>query len=85
MLLDMVKVIIAELVDDPEEVDIQMTEGAHTNIIEVRVAYRDIGKVIGKQGRTAEALRTIVGCASAKYNKKHILEIVDGKERPINS
>ena len=58
---------------------IEISEGAgnQTNIIELKVAKEDIGKVIGRQGRTADAIRTILNCAAAKLSKRYILQIID--------
>jgi predicted RNA-binding protein YlqC (UPF0109 family) len=69
---------IAEaLVDDTGSININEIEGNQTNIIELKVAKSDIGKVIGRQGRTADAIRTILNCAAAKVNKRYILQIID--------
>ena len=69
---------IAEaLVDENHKININEIEGNQTNIIELKVAKEDIGKVIGRQGRTADAIRTILNCAAAKINKRYILQIID--------
>ena len=69
---------IAEaLVDENNKININEIEGNQTNIIELKVAKEDIGKVIGRQGRTADAIRTILNCAAAKINKRYILQIID--------
>ena len=69
---------IAEaLVDDTGSININEIEGNQTNIIELKVAKSDIGKVIGRQGRTADAIRTILKCAAAKVNNRYILQIID--------
>jgi predicted RNA-binding protein YlqC (UPF0109 family) len=69
---------IAEaLVDETGSININEIEGNQTNIIELKVAKSDIGKVIGRQGRTADAIRTILNCAAAKVNKRYILQIID--------
>jgi len=65
------------LVDKPEEVTVAEAEGERTSIFELRVATSDIGKVIGKQGNTARAMRTILNAASAKLEKRCVLEILD--------
>lgn len=65
------------LVDLPEEVSVTEIEGDQTSVIELRVAKTDLGKVIGKHGRTAQAMRTILGSASAKTQKRALLEIID--------
>jgi predicted RNA-binding protein YlqC (UPF0109 family) len=65
------------LVDNPEEVAVAQVDGERTAIFELRVAPSDIGKVIGKQGDTARAMRTILSAASAKLKKRCVLEILD--------
>jgi predicted RNA-binding protein YlqC (UPF0109 family) len=65
------------LVDKPEEVDVTEVEGEQTSVIELKVAKEDLGKVIGKQGRTARAMRTILSAASTKINKRSVLEIIE--------
>ena len=74
---DLVTEIVKALVDQPEEVIINEIIADYTSVLEVRVARSDMGKVIGKQGRTAKAIRTILGAASAKENKRTVLEIVE--------
>jgi predicted RNA-binding protein YlqC (UPF0109 family) len=69
--------IVKALVDNPEEVVVSEIEGQRITVIELRVAKEDIGKVIGKQGRTASAIRTIINVAAAKMNKRFSLEILD--------
>lgn len=65
------------LVDKPEEVVVTEMEGEQTCMIELKVAKDDLGKVIGKQGRTARAMRTILNAASTKANKRAVLEIIE--------
>ena len=65
------------LVDEPEFVSVEEVPDGESTILELRVAQRDLGKVIGKQGRTARSLRTIVGAASMKIHKRHTLEIIE--------
>ena len=65
------------LVDSPEQVVVNEIQGHNVTVIELRVAKGDIGKVIGKHGRTAEAIRTILTGASAKIKKRCVLEILD--------
>lgn len=65
------------LVDNPEQVVVNEIQGHNVAVIELRVAKGDIGKVIGKHGRTAEAIRTILTGASAKIKKRCVLEILD--------
>jgi len=65
------------LVDKPEEVDVHAIEGEQTTVLELRVAPTDLGKVIGKQGRTARSIRTILGAAGMKMKKRFKLEILE--------
>jgi len=73
---ELVRVIGQALVDNPEEVVVTEIEGAQSIIIELRVASDDMGKVIGKQGRIAKALRTVVKAAATKENKRVVVEIL---------
>lgn len=74
---ELVEFVARALVDDIGRIEISEVAGAQTNIIELKVAKEDIGKVIGRQGRTADAIRTILNCAAAKLNKRYILQIID--------
>lgn len=74
---DLIKYIAQALVDHPEEVVVSEVEGEQTSVIELKVAKDDLGKVIGKQGRTARAIRTILTAASAKIKKRSVLEILE--------
>ena len=74
---DLIKYIAKALVDNPEDVEISEVEGNQTSVIELKVAKEDLGKVIGKQGRTARAMRTILSAASAKIKKRTVLEIIE--------
>ena len=74
---DLIAYIAKALVDKPEEVMVTAIEGEQTSVIELRVAKEDLGKIIGKQGRTAMAIRTILGAASAKMKKRSVLEILE--------
>ena len=65
------------MVDKPEEVVVTEIVGEQTSVIELKVAKEDLGKVIGKQGRTARAMRTILGAASTKLKKRSVLEIIE--------
>jgi len=65
------------LVDNPEQVKVNEIEGERTSVIELSVAKEDLGKIIGKQGRTARAMRTILSAASTKNNKRAVLEIIE--------
>ena len=74
---DLIDAIAKALVDKPEEVVVTEVEGEQTTVIELKVAKDDLGKVIGKQGRTARAMRTILGAASTKIRKRSVLEIIE--------
>ena len=74
---DLITKILLALVDQPEEVSVSEIGGGHTIVLEVRVAKTDIGKIIGKRGRTAQAIRTVLNAASGKSRKRYILEIVE--------
>jgi hypothetical protein len=65
------------LVDKPDDVSVRETDGERTTIIELRVAQEDLGKVIGKQGRTARSMRTILNAAGTKLGKRCVLEILE--------
>lgn len=65
------------LVDQPDEVEVTEIEGEQTSVIELKVSKEDLGKVIGKQGRTARAMRTILSAASTKIRKRSVLEIIE--------
>jgi uncharacterized protein len=77
MLKDIIEYIAKTLVDDPEAVQVTEIEGEVTSVIELRVAKPDLGKVIGKEGRTARAMRTILTAASTKIRKRAVLEIIE--------
>ena len=74
---DLVEFIVKALVDHPEEVKVSEVEGEQSVIYEIRVAQEDMGKIIGKQGRIARALRTIVKAAGSKRGKKTAVEILE--------
>ena len=74
---DLIKYIAQALVDNPEKVEVQEVQGEQTSVMELRVAKEDLGKVIGKQGKTAKAMRTILSAASAKVHKRTVLEIIE--------
>ena len=76
-MLELVKYIAESLVDKPEEVKVSQTEDEKSIIIELSVAREDMGKVIGKQGRIAKAVRAVVKAASSKSRKKYVVEIVE--------
>jgi uncharacterized protein len=74
---DLIKYIAQALVDKPEEVFVDEISGNQTSVLELKVAKEDLGKIIGKQGRTARAMRTILSAASAKVKKRTVLEIIE--------
>jgi predicted RNA-binding protein YlqC (UPF0109 family) len=74
---ELIKFIAEALVDKPDQVEVTEVEGERTSVLELKVAKEDLGKIIGKQGRTARALRTILAAASAKINKRVVLEIME--------
>ena len=74
---DLISYIAQALVDHPEHVNVTEVEGNQTSVLELKVAKEDLGKVIGKQGRTARAMRTILSAASAKLKKRMVLEIIE--------
>lgn len=74
---ELVKYIAQALVDNPDAVEVSEIEGTQTSVLELKVAKEDLGKVIGKQGRSARAMRTILSAASAKLKKRTVLEIVE--------
>ncbi len=74
---ELIQYIAEALVDSPEQVSVNEVEGNQTSVLELKVAKDDLGKVIGKQGRTARAMRTILGAASAKVKKRNVLEIIE--------
>ena len=76
-LKNLIETISKSLVDMPEAVEVHEIEGEQTTVIELRVDKSDLGKVIGKQGRTARALRTILTAASTKLRKRSVLEIIE--------
>ncbi len=76
-IVELIRTIASALVDEPQHIEINEVLGNATNIIELKVSKADIGKLIGRQGRTADAMRTIVNCAGAKLSKRYLLEILD--------
>jgi predicted RNA-binding protein YlqC (UPF0109 family) len=73
----LVEEIAKALVDEPDQVQVNAVDGEQTTVLELRVAPNDLGKVIGKQGRTARSIRTILGAASMKLKKRYTLEILE--------
>jgi predicted RNA-binding protein YlqC (UPF0109 family) len=74
---DLIEAIAKSLVDNPEEVSVRAVEGEQVTILELRVHPSDLGKVIGKQGRTARSVRTILNAAGMKLKKRFTLEIIE--------
>ncbi|MCF8091122.1 MAG: KH domain-containing protein [Desulfotignum sp.] len=74
---DLIEYIAKALVDNPEQVQVSEVVGDQTSVLELKVAKEDLGKVIGKQGRSARAMRTILSAASTKMKKRTVLEIIE--------
>ena len=74
---ELVLFIAKQLVNDPESVDVKETQGDTASVLELKVAKEDIGRVIGKQGRTAKSIRTILNASASRTNRKVILEIIE--------
>ena len=74
---ELIELIAKSLVDDPDKVKVSQLDGESISILELKVAPEDLGKVIGKQGRTATAIRVILGAAGMKLKKRFNLEIID--------
>jgi predicted RNA-binding protein YlqC (UPF0109 family) len=74
---ELIAYIAKALVDYPDQVVVEEIEGNQTSVLELKVAKEDLGKVIGKQGRTARAMRTILSASSAKIKKRTVLEIIE--------
>ena len=74
---ELIEFVVKALVDDPSAVDIKEVAGDKTTIYELRAAKSDIGKVIGKRGRTASAIRTLMNAVSARQGKRAVLEIIE--------
>ena len=74
---NLVMTMVKALVDKPEEVSLREVEGEKTTVLELRVAKEDLGKVIGKQGKTAHAMRTILNAMATKLKKRSVLEIIE--------
>jgi predicted RNA-binding protein YlqC (UPF0109 family) len=74
---ELLELIARSLVDRPDEVDVTEVEGEQTTVLELRVARDDLGKVIGKQGRTARSIRTILASAGMKLRKRIVFEIIE--------
>ncbi len=76
-LQELVEFVAKSLVDHPERVEVKEIEGEKTTVIELKVAPEDLGKVIGRQGRTARAIRTLLAAVARKQNKRAVLEILE--------
>jgi len=74
---ELVEIIAKALADHPEEVRVKSSEGAQVTVLELQVHPEDLGKVIGRQGRTAKAIRTVLGAAGIKARKRYTLEILE--------
>jgi predicted RNA-binding protein YlqC (UPF0109 family) len=74
---DLIEFMAKALVDNPDSVEVREIEGEQSSVIELRVSREDLGKVIGKQGRTARAMRTILSAASTKLRKRAVLDIIE--------
>lgn len=74
---ELIEFLAKKLVDEPDEVSVKVIEGEKSTILELKVSQNDIGKIIGKRGRIASALRTILYAASMKSGKRVMLEIID--------
>jgi hypothetical protein len=77
MMKDFVMYVTKALVDEPEKVEVSEVDGERSIILELKVAQQDLGKVIGKHGRTAHALRVLLGAIAAKEGKRAVLEIIE--------
>jgi predicted RNA-binding protein YlqC (UPF0109 family) len=76
---ELVQYLAKSLVNKPDDVDVKETEGDTASVLELRVAKEDLGRIIGKQGRTAKSIRTILNAAASRTNRRVVLEIVEEK------
>ncbi|MEQ9619472.1 MAG: KH domain-containing protein [Deltaproteobacteria bacterium] len=76
-LTDLVALIAKSLVDNPDQVEVREVSGEQTAVLELKVAQEDLGKIIGKQGKTAKAIRTILSASAAKMRRRAVLEILE--------
>jgi predicted RNA-binding protein YlqC (UPF0109 family) len=76
---ELVQYVAKSLVNNPDAVEVKETEGETASVLELRVAKEDLGRIIGKQGRTAKSIRTILNAAASRTNRKVVLEIVEEK------
>lgn len=74
---ELIATIARALVDQPDQVSVAEIKGSHSSVLELRVAKSDMGKIIGKHGRTAQAIRTILSAASGKTGARYVLEILE--------
>ncbi|MBE9535466.1 MAG: KH domain-containing protein [Proteobacteria bacterium] len=74
---ELIEIMAKALIEHPDQVQVNEIAGEHASVIELKTAKEDIGKVIGKRGRNAQAMRTILNAASAKLRKRVVLEIID--------
>ena len=79
---ELIELMARSLVDQPEKVSVSEVQGSQCTVLELKVEKSEIGKVIGKQGRTAQAIRTILNAAAAKIKKRMVLEILETNESP---
>lgn len=78
---DLIEILAKALVEHPDQVSVSEIAGEHASVIELRTAKEDLGKIIGKRGRNAQAMRTILNAASAKLRKRTVLEIIEDDDR----
>jgi predicted RNA-binding protein YlqC (UPF0109 family) len=76
---DLVQFLAQHLVNNPDAVDVKETQGDTASVLELRVAKEDLGRIIGKQGRTAKSIRTILNAVASRNNRKVVLEIIEDK------
>lgn len=76
---DLIDYLAKSLVDNPDAVEVKETQGEAASVLELRVAKEDLGRIIGKQGRTAKSIRTILNAAASRVNRKVVLQIVEEK------
>ncbi|HSE86567.1 MAG TPA: KH domain-containing protein [Candidatus Binatia bacterium] len=76
---ELVQYLAKSLVNNPDAVEVKETEGETASVLELRVAKEDLGRIIGKQGRTAKSIRTILNAAASRTNRRVVLEIVEEK------
>lgn len=78
---DLIEIMAKALVEHPDQVSVSEIAGENASVIELRTAKEDLGKIIGKRGRNAQAMRTILNAASAKLRKRTVLEIIEDDDR----